>query len=168
MANGGIIGPTYTPTVQSELLTSFTSGGTFNAQPQTTTVDVLLVAGGGGAGQFAGGGGGAGGVIFRPALPISAPTSYPISIGGGGSGATSNYQQGNTGSDTTGFSLTAKGGGGGGARAERRRRGSAATATAAAAAHARLARLLDFIQLLLRRLHRLLEGLSRREVRTRL
>ena len=92
----------------------FNSGtGTFtvNSVQGDGTVEVLLVGGGGGGragGDSAGGGGGAGGLVYRHSIPVSAGDSFPISIGsGGGTGP---------GDDTTGFSLTAKGGGRGSGR----------------------------------------------------
>ena len=92
----------------------FNSGtGTFtvNSVQGGGTVEVLLVGGGGGGrpgGDSAGGGGGAGGLVYRHSIPVSAGDSFPISIGsGGGTGP---------GDDTTGFSLTAKGGGRGSGR----------------------------------------------------
>jgi hypothetical protein len=87
---------------------TFTSDGCFSVSNAgnpagSNTVDYLVVAGGGGGGQNGGGGGGAGGYressgaasgcySVSPlgsgvsALPVSA-TTYPITVGGGGSGA---------------------------------------------------------------------------------
>lgn len=102
----------------------FTSNGNFvvlNAglPGGSNSVEYLVVAGGGsGASGDVGGGGGAGGVRENypaPAtggLPVSAST-YPITIGGGGSGVP-NGQRGNNGSNSVFSSITSAGGGGGG------------------------------------------------------
>jgi hypothetical protein len=79
--------------------------------PNAYAANYLLVAGGGGGGTFTsgltdGGGGGAGGVLTG-SVNLSPGTSYPITVGTGG---TAN----NNGSNSTGFSLTALGGGRGG------------------------------------------------------
>ena len=79
-------------------------------------VEVILVGGGGGGrpgGDSAGGGGGAGGLVYRHSIPVSAGDSFPIVIGAGGPATT---PADNNGGDTTGFSLTAKGGGAGSGR----------------------------------------------------
>ena len=112
---GGVIGvnnPTAAgPGSTTEKITSFPASGTFTSQAGQTVADIFLLAGGGSgiSGGGGTGGGGAGGAVKVAAHPISAATAYPISIGAGGiypSPAT-------TGSDTTGFDLTAKGGGAG-------------------------------------------------------
>lgn len=77
----------------------------------------LIIGGGGGGGSVAGGGGGAGGLLSGTTT-ISFGTSYSFVIGAGGAGKTTVYTSpldGSSGSDSTGFSLTAIGGGGGGA-----------------------------------------------------
>ena len=85
MANGGIIGPTTTPTL-GNLITQFTSPGTFNrGVPQG---DVLVVSGGGGNWINASGAG-AGGVIYTPAHPLPA-SGVPVVVGAGGTGVPSN------------------------------------------------------------------------------
>jgi len=73
------------------------------------SAEYLLVAGGGYGGGA--GGGGAGGVLSG-SLTIS-PQTYTIVVGGGASELAGNAQ-GNDGTDTTGFGLTANAGGGGG------------------------------------------------------
>lgn len=100
----------------------FTSPGTFTVSAAGTpggsnTVEYLVVAGGGGAG---GGGGGAGGMRYNypsPAtggLAISA-TSYPISVGGGGSPGSQNSGPPFTaGANSTFSNITSAGGGKGG------------------------------------------------------
>jgi hypothetical protein len=96
------------------------------------TVDYLVIAGGGGGGFNMGGGGGAGGYressgaasgcytasplgACVAALPVSA-TTYPITVGAGGSGGTSNNDKGCSGSNSVFSTITSAGGGGGGAR----------------------------------------------------
>ena len=71
----------------------FTSSGTFDVQTlgSTSTVDITTVAGGGGGSgsitnYWAGCGGGGGGMIEVSDYPISNLT-YPIVVGGGGSGS---------------------------------------------------------------------------------
>lgn len=76
------------------------------------TVEVLLAAGGGSGGSAGGGGGG--GVISATGVSLVSGQTYSIVIGAGGSGGSGATFLGNTGSNTTGFSLTALGGGGGG------------------------------------------------------
>ena len=48
-ANGGIVGTVNAP--KAELITSFTSSGTFISRHNTSEVDVLVVGGGGGLRQ---------------------------------------------------------------------------------------------------------------------
>jgi len=102
---------------------TFGTPGTFAISAVTGTglVECLIVAGGGGGGNKWGGGGGAGGLIYGESIPVSA-TSYPISIGNGGIGASGGGNGDNypgtpapgEGQDTTAFGYTAKGGGKGG------------------------------------------------------
>ena len=96
----------------------FTGNGTFTIS-NSGIVDVLLVAGGGGGGCHVPGGGGAGGLIYRPDLLLNAG-NYSIVVGDGGVGsfnpgsnptAYAGMPNATRGGDTTGFSLTAKGGG---------------------------------------------------------
>jgi hypothetical protein len=96
---------------------TFTGPGTFTVTCAgnplgSDTVDTLLVAGGAGAGGNLAGGGGAGGVVLIASCNATALTAqaYPITVGAGGAGAPSNAP-GNSGSNTTGLSLTAIGGG---------------------------------------------------------
>jgi hypothetical protein len=101
---------------------SFTVTNTGNAPTNPlggpTSVDYLVVAGGGAGGISQGGGGGAGGYRTSypsPAgtIPVSA-TSYPITVGAGGSGASSPPLTGANGSNSIFSSITSAGGGGGG------------------------------------------------------
>ena len=107
----------------------------------SNTVDYLVVAGGGGGGVNGGypsfprgsGGGGAGGFRYSaatycspscaPGHPLRSPTgitlsatTYPITVGGGGSGRTAptNPDQGAAGSNSVFSPITSTGGGGGG------------------------------------------------------
>jgi hypothetical protein len=114
---------------------TFTSDGTFTIcsapTPANNNVDYLVVAGGGGGGANRSGGGGAGG--FREssgaasgcysvsplgacvaAIPVTA-TTYPITVGAGGSaGIASPTTKGGTGSNSIFSTITSAGGGGGG------------------------------------------------------
>ena len=105
---------------------TFTSPGNFvvtnaGSGSGSNSVEYLIVAGGAAGGQGCGsGGGGAGGYRTNfpsPATggtPVSAQT-YPISVGGGGSGASAQNtsQVGPSGSTSSAFGLTSAGGGGG-------------------------------------------------------
>jgi len=76
------------------------------------SIEYLLIAGGGagggiGSSNVGGGGGGAGGYISS-STSVNIATAYTLTIGAGGASSTV------SGSNTTGFSLTAIGGGGGG------------------------------------------------------
>lgn len=92
----------------------FTTVGNHTFTPTFTgTVQVLVVAGGGGGAASHGGGGGAGGFIFNSAFPVTSGTSYPITVGAGGT--TNPYGNfANNGSNSVFSSITATGGGGGG------------------------------------------------------
>jgi hypothetical protein len=113
---------------------TFTSDGCFAITtaptPANNNVSYLVVAGGAGGGANHGGGGGAGGFregkdgadtytaspIAAPAgLPVSASTTYPITIGAGGgnAGAGSPTVVGGTGSNSVFSTITSHGGGGG-------------------------------------------------------
>jgi len=90
----------------------------------SSSVQVLVVGGGGGSGTghptsgVGGGGGGAGGLILVPepvGTPVSA-TTYPVTIGGGGTAGTIGSTDGGVGTDTTALGLLGKGGGGGATR----------------------------------------------------
>ena len=68
----------------------FTSNDTFTIS-QSLNLDVFLVAGGGGGGgSNRGAAGGAGGLIYRPALPVTANTPYNIILGAGGAAGPAN------------------------------------------------------------------------------
>ena len=113
---------------------TFTGPGTFTVcsvgnPVGSTSVDYLVVAGGGGTGY---GGGGAGGLRTSsgtasgcyassplgacvPAFPVSV-TSYPVTVGGGGSAGPVGVRHGggNSGSNSVFSTITSTGGGGGG------------------------------------------------------
>lgn len=91
---------------------TFTANGTFEVTEGEGPIDVLLVAGGGAGGGFRGGGGGGGGVILQSGIQVSVGT-YPLTVGAGGAGNSSDAL-GQSGGNSTGFGLTAIGGGGGG------------------------------------------------------
>jgi hypothetical protein len=92
---------------------TITSNLNFVAPAGISAVDALVVGGGGGGGgdRFGAGGGGAGGFSWTLNSAVSAGTSYPAVIGGGGNGTTTT---GATGTASTFNSLTGNGGGGGG------------------------------------------------------
>ena len=95
---------------------SFTSSGTFSVPTGITAVDVLVVGGGGGSGRR-GGGGGAGGLIFRPGFPVTPGGTVTVTVGCGGSPASTQTgpgMRGGNGQDSVFGTLTAKGGGGSG------------------------------------------------------
>jgi hypothetical protein len=112
---------------------TFDSPGTFTVTcagniAGSNSVSYVVVAGGGGGGDGRGGGGGGGG--FREgkastdsytASPLNAPTgvpvtaqAYPITIGAGGAGATSNDDDGNPGNPSVFSTITSTAGGKGG------------------------------------------------------
>tara|TARA_R100000900_G_scaffold43068_1_gene35186 strand:+ start:824 stop:1783 length:960 start_codon:yes stop_codon:yes gene_type:complete len=116
MANGGIIGPVQEPTI-GDVVTPFTSPGTFVAK-KTQNVGLLVVAGGGGGGhrtQWNGSGGGAGGFRLFPAHPVTAGQPVSVTIGAGGTGQSLNGQPFTTsqGDDTSFGPISATGGGSG-------------------------------------------------------
>ena len=96
---------------------TFTSSGTFTTAFNAGVELLVVGGGGGGAGTFAGGGG-AGGVVHDPSGATMTSGSYTITVGQGGIGGLGwqnvNGMRGNTGTDSSAFGLTAKGGGGGG------------------------------------------------------
>jgi hypothetical protein len=96
---------------------TFTSSGTFTPQVGLTC-DYLVVAGGGGGGNDLGGGGGAGGFrtsIGGSALSVASNTSYPITVGAGGVGASATpATSASDGSNSVFSTITSTGGGGGG------------------------------------------------------
>ena len=77
-------------------------------------VEYLVVAGGGGGGKLRGGGGGAGGLLTG-IVPVATDTSYTVTIGGGGVGATTsgNGITGSNGVASVFGRISATGGGGG-------------------------------------------------------
>jgi len=124
-------------------LHTFTGPGTFTVcsvgnAAGSNTVSYAIVAGGGGGG-FSGGAGAGGAGGFRESkatsdsytasplnatsgpgfnIPVSAQ-GYPIVVGGGGAGSTSNPTPGTQGVSSSAFGLTSTGGGGGGSASNR-------------------------------------------------
>jgi hypothetical protein len=114
---------------------TFTGPGTFTVTSVgnpagSDTIDYLVVAGGGGGGDGRGGGGGAGGYRFSngtasgcysagpaplgaSALPVSVQ-GYPITVGSGGAGSTTNDFNGVQGNPSVFSTITSTGGGYGG------------------------------------------------------
>lgn len=84
------------------------------ASGTTVTVEALVVAGGGGGGSGSGGGGGggAGGLMEAASVSLAVGSTYPITIGAGGSTAWGS--PGRTGSLSSFGLAVARGGGGGG------------------------------------------------------
>lgn len=106
VSNGGVIGPDNGgSTVDNpDIISNFTSSGTWNATSGYTNLEVVMVAGGGGQfGVDGSSGAGAGGMIITPASISSPQSPSPITVGG----AQSN-------SSFPGISLTAQAGGRGG------------------------------------------------------
>ncbi len=94
---------------------TFTTNGTFTVTGSGNLTEVLIVAGGGAGGGNTGNigaGAGAGGLVFAENLSIVAG-SYPIIVGIGGLGTTSNTR-GNNGQNSSALGLVAIEGGGGG------------------------------------------------------
>jgi hypothetical protein len=99
-------------------VTSFTTVGTtaWVAPTGVSEIEVLVVAGGGGGGRY-GAGGGAGGLLYRSNYPVTAGSSYIVTIGAGGAGHVGDAQSGGTaanGGNSQFDTLIALGGGGGG------------------------------------------------------
>jgi hypothetical protein len=99
----------------------FRSSGTFTPTANLTA-DYLVVAGGGGAAQGGGGGGGlrctvtstGGGGSLESALTLTLGTSYTVTVGAGGTGATNGGVGGTAGSNSVFSTITSTGGGQGG------------------------------------------------------
>ena len=83
------------------------------------TVEYLVVAGGGGGGNGNAGGGGGGGGLLQGTVPVTAGTSYTVTVGSGGAGGaqslSDNTLVGSVGQNSVFGSISATGGGGGGA-----------------------------------------------------
>ena len=87
--------------------------GPSSVSPVNSTVQALVVAGGGAGGSLNnGGGGGAGGFRNISDLPVSV-TTYPISVGSGGTVPASPPASGTSGSTSVFSTITSAGGGGG-------------------------------------------------------
>ena len=78
-----------------------------------TSIEVLVVAGGGGGGNGLGSGAGAGGLIYNSTYSVTPTTTYSVTVGAGGLGATTANAGGAQGSNSVFDKLTAIGGGGG-------------------------------------------------------
>lgn len=88
-------------------------------QPITVSFEYLIVGGGGGGGRDIGGGGGGGGVLYGTGTLI-AGTTYSVTVGQGGIGASFTGTKGNDGGNSSiiggALNLVALGGGGGASR----------------------------------------------------
>jgi hypothetical protein len=97
---------------------TFNSSGTLElGDVGSLTIEYLIIAGGGGGGRsastgFGAGGGGAGGYLSSTTT-LDPNTSYPVNVGNGGNGATTDNDTGFQGGNSTFNGLTAIGGGGG-------------------------------------------------------
>lgn len=94
--------------------TVFTASGTWTKGTNTKYVLVQAVGGGGGGGRYTSGscGGGAGG-FSQKLIDVSAINTVSVTIGAGGTGATTNGNGTNGGNTTFGTHVTCNGGGGG-------------------------------------------------------
>jgi hypothetical protein len=93
---------------------TFTASGNFVVTAGTGAIEYLVVGGGGGGGRWGAGGGGAGG--YRTDVINITIGSYPVTVGAGGAGATTNAGSSISGSNSVFGSITSLGGGGGGSR----------------------------------------------------
>lgn len=94
------------------------TGGAWRTVSTNYLIEVVLVGGGGGGGasynySYGGGGGGGGGGFLQQTTEVAPGTAYSIVVGAGGAGASISAQYGTTGSASTGFGFTARGGQGG-------------------------------------------------------
>tara|TARA_R110002126_G_scaffold152960_2_gene300199 strand:- start:86 stop:958 length:873 start_codon:yes stop_codon:yes gene_type:complete len=106
VSNGGVVGPENGGSEISnpDIISNFTSSGTWTATAGYPNLEVVMVAGGGGPfGVDGSSGGGAGGMIITPATFTSPQSPSPITVGGNASD-----------SSFPGVSLTAQAGGRGG------------------------------------------------------
>jgi len=109
--NGGIIGPVNVLSNGKNTITSKTSSGDLTTQPGTRLLNTVVVAGGGGGGgapsapDHVSGGGGAGGAKVVECISVGGGVAYPITVGGGGPGASAGGQ-GTSGSLLQVFHLT--------------------------------------------------------------
>ena len=85
--NGGLTGPTATYSF-GKITTIKATQPAFKTQPGTANADILVVAGGGGGAP--GGGGGAGGFLQHPNSPVSAASSYTVTVGAGSTSTSRN------------------------------------------------------------------------------
>lgn len=95
---------------------TFESSGTFATDINLEGVSVMVVAGGGGGGRHYGAGGGAGGLLFPVSTQTVSQGSWPIVVGGGGSGGIGSgvSDPGKAGTASSALDIAATGGGGGG------------------------------------------------------
>ena len=119
-ADGGSIYTTATATSSATTLGTGSltySGGSYSwTTPSGVTSTKLLVVGGGGSGgsSFAGAGGGAGGYVYHESYSLSLASNYSITVGDGGTAASTHETAGRNGSSSVFGTVVAYGGGGGG------------------------------------------------------
>ena len=107
--NAGLTGRTATYSF-GKITTIKTTQPAFKVQPGTANANILVVAGGGGGAP--GGGGGAGGFLQHPNSPVSASSSYTVTVGAGSTSTSRNT--GNAGNSQFGTLTASVGGGQGG------------------------------------------------------
>lgn len=122
-ANFGVTGPLQDATATTVSVFNSVDQESLASQnqwPKPVTLEVLLVAGGGGGSSRHRGGGGAGGVIYQTNIPaiggkFFGTTTYTVTVGAGGAGATQNLSvgpnYGSYGADSTFMGMRAVGGG---------------------------------------------------------
>lgn len=97
-----------------EIITNFSATGSWVAPTGVTSVTYLVVGGGGGGGANICGGGGGGGVLSGT-IAVTPGTTYPITVGAGGTGLGNWVTGTGTNGGNSAFNgITALGGGGGG------------------------------------------------------
>jgi hypothetical protein len=89
---------------------TFTSTSTFIANEKIKNAEALVIAGGGGGARRHGGGGGAGGVSHHNYQTFMPGSSYTVTVGAGGAGATSSGA-GVVGNNSVFSAITSNGGG---------------------------------------------------------
>ena len=111
--NATVIRWTNTGTQAYSVITGTTptlSNSSWTCPAGVTQIELLVVAGGGGGNGDIGGGGGAGGLIYDAGYPVTAGTSYSITVGAGGAASTSSALVANGGNSIFGTILAYGGG----------------------------------------------------------
>jgi len=105
---------TYIDSTQGWLTTSAANIGSTTLE-QAYNVQYLVVAGGGGSNKGHSSGGGAGGyrTVATKSFTLTAPTTYPITVGDGGTGTSTGPEVAPSGTSSIFSTITSAGGGGG-------------------------------------------------------